>query len=287
MVATMDSNVRKRGGLKSVMDYPTIGKEVARVVATTPLREIDHISVTKAGSNPQTSLDLEADRYLKQHLVRILDIPIASEEDSITTMRSAGLCWVVDPIDGTINALAGTDDFAISVALVDASRSTSILGVVYLPRTRRMYTAVAEHGAELNGRPLGGIASQRSPADRTYRLSSFGVPSDSPRVAARMSEALRRLYQTNWVTRQSGSASIDICRVADGTWSAFFEYRLKYWDFAAAVALAAEAGCQVRVVPVAPAGRGDVPLEYDVLIARNADVLEQVAACTGIRATRA
>ena len=42
--------------------------------------------------------------------------------------------------------------------------------------------------------------------------------------------------------RRCGSAAIDVCLVADGTYDAFWERRLSTWDLAAGVAIALSAG---------------------------------------------
>lgn len=265
------------------MDLVKISEQIENVVVSMPIQWASDTVVTKVDVNPQTELDLAADAYLRTHLGRIVDAPIMSEEDPLAALGRTGLCWVVDPIDGTINAIAGADDFAVSVALVDAERLETLVAVVFVPRRARTYRAVRGHGSTRDGHALAGVPRHRSPTDRAYRLCAFGVPGDAPGVASRMGKALSMLYADGWVTRQCGSASIDICRTADGTWSAFWEYGLMYWDFAAASLAATESGCVIHTVPQSHGAAGGlVPLKFDIIVARDSDVMAQVRLATMI-----
>jgi hypothetical protein len=60
--------------------------------------------------------------------------------------------WVVDPIDGTTNFVAGLPFFAISVAYFIGGRAA--IGVVYDPATREMFAASRGGGATMNGLKL-------------------------------------------------------------------------------------------------------------------------------------
>jgi myo-inositol-1(or 4)-monophosphatase len=241
------------------------------------------VSVIRTDANPQTDLDTRADQYLRSQLVRIVDAPIMSEEDEIPSTGRGGQCWVLDPIDGTINAIAGTDEFAMSVALVDTDSLEPLVGAVYQPRPAVIYQAAAGHGGYRDEQRL--PAAGRSPEG--IRIVSFGVPKDIPGIAPRMSEAFHRMLARGWVTRQTGSASIDICRVAAGSWSAFFEFGLMYWDFVAAFLIAREAGCHTLMMPSDPDAAGPMPLEYDVVVARTEEILAEIADATGIQRTPA
>ncbi|MGW4413015.1 inositol monophosphatase family protein, partial [Nonomuraea sp. NPDC004702] len=85
------------------------------------------------------------------------------------------------------------------------------------------------------------------------------------------------------VRRQQGAASVDICRVATGSWAAFFEYGLMYWDFASAAVIAVEAGCSVRAIPCKPCPLDVVPVEFDLVVARTPELLKDIMTAVGIR----
>lgn len=265
------------------VNFSHIEKELDRLLRSLRGTVFEPSEVTRAGSNVQTDLDQRTDDYLRHSLRSIADVPVMSEERPQEYFGRSGHCWIVDPIDGTLNAIAGTDDFAICVSLVDAASLRSLAGAVYLPKTDVLFKAAHRKGAFCDQNALGPsqAGAWQQIKDR-QKIASFGVPKDGPAVARRMSDALRELYAKGWVTRQTGAASIDICRVANGSWSAFFEYGLMYWDFAAACLIAEEAGCSVHAVPSAPHEPDRMPLEYDLIVARTPEIMSEIALATGL-----
>ncbi|MEV0620012.1 inositol monophosphatase family protein [Nonomuraea sp. NPDC050404] len=265
------------------MNLLRIAKELEEVLREAPSEHLTDVRVTRADDNPQTDLDKRIDNYLATALPKILDVPIMSEEDPDKVLGRSGLCWIVDPIDGTINVIAGAGEFAICVSLVDATTLRSLVGMVYLPRPAQLLKAVSGEGAYQNSELLDKRTVFEKDSLTIQRIAAFGVPKDGQAVARRMSDALHNLFASGWITRQQGAASVDICRVATGSWAAFFEYGLMYWDFAAAALIAAEAGCSVRAIPCQPVLPDVVPVEYDLVVARTPGLLEEVMTAIGIR----
>ena len=76
----------------------------------------------KADGSPTSEADLAAETHiiaaLRQHWP---DIPVVAEETAST--RPAGpLFFLVDPLDGTRDFLAGTPDYSVNIALVSGAR---------------------------------------------------------------------------------------------------------------------------------------------------------------------
>jgi myo-inositol-1(or 4)-monophosphatase len=251
-----------------------IGKQLADAVVDAAPRTSSDLTVMRYGTNPHTSLDREVDNRLREALVRIVPAPVLSEEHRPARVRDDDLCWVVDPIDGTLNAWAGSADFAVSVALVDQRESadragpSTLAAAVSVPREDVLFEAIRGGGATRNGIELD-VKSLR-PGNSGPQIVAFGIPHDMSQVADRMAGTMHRLMHAGWTTRQTGAATIDICRVASGLWRGFFEYQLQYWDFAAAALVAEEAGCKVYATPVNAARTGGLPLVYDLVVARTA-----------------
>jgi myo-inositol-1(or 4)-monophosphatase len=57
--------------------------------------------------------------------------------------------WVVDPLDGTRDFIAGRPEFVVSIALVENANPT--IGVIYNPVTGELFTAVKDQPSQLNG----------------------------------------------------------------------------------------------------------------------------------------
>ena len=91
------------------------------------------------------------DREAEEAVLRILtsahpEDGVLSEESDETAGRS-GRRWVVDPLDGTNNFLAGIPHFAVSIALED--ERGVLLGCVYDPMRDELFAAVRGSGARL------------------------------------------------------------------------------------------------------------------------------------------
>jgi myo-inositol-1(or 4)-monophosphatase len=69
-------------------------------------------------------------------------------------------------------------------------------------------------------------------------LAQRGPPEDNLPALLRVSPEVRGI-------RRCGSAALDLCMVADGTYDAFWERQLSPWDTAAGAALVLAAGGQV------------------------------------------
>lgn len=105
----------------------------------------------KGPNNPVTAADLEADGFLREAFGR--QFPSdgwLSEETADSPDRLArSRVWVVDPIDGTKEFVAGIPEFAVSLALVADHRP--VIAVVFNPAADVMVTASLGEGARRNG----------------------------------------------------------------------------------------------------------------------------------------
>lgn len=95
----------------------------------------------KADASPVTAADMAAHHLLADGL-RALDpsIPVLSEEDcGLSLAERAGWTrwWLVDPLDGTKEFIAGSAEFTVNVALVEQARV--LFGVVGVPADGRCY----------------------------------------------------------------------------------------------------------------------------------------------------
>ncbi len=71
---------------------------------------------------------------------------LAEEESSLE--NNSEFVWVCDPIDGTRQFSMGTANFSFSIALTYQGKS--VLGVIFEPFTKKLYTATIGKGAYLN-----------------------------------------------------------------------------------------------------------------------------------------
>lgn len=183
----------------------------------------------KGKGNPVTTADLEANRKLQEIILGSFpEDGWLSEEDHDNLKRlQAARVWVVDPIDGTKEFIAGIPQFAVSVGLVVEGRP--ILGVVYNPVADELYRAVKDHGAVLNGRAI--HVSSREEVKGALLLVSRSEPR---RKFSRFAEACR--------LEPVGSIAYRLAMVAGGKGDGTLTFRsLHEWDVCAGVLIVEEA----------------------------------------------
>ena len=105
----------------------------------------------KSYHNPVTTADHAADSCLKKLLMEARpEYGWLSEETVDSPDRlSKERVWVVDPLDGTKEFIEVVPNFVVSVALVE--NGFPIVGVLFNPVTKEIFTAASDEGAHLNG----------------------------------------------------------------------------------------------------------------------------------------
>ncbi|HEX5659216.1 MAG TPA: inositol monophosphatase [Polyangiales bacterium] len=111
----------------------------------------------RAQKKPDRSPVTEADQKVEAQLAafvkaRFPDARFFGEEHGGDRARSAGLRFVVDPIDGTRAFMRGLPSWSILVGVeLDGEPHA---GVAYMPAAGDLFTAVRGEGAYVNGRPV-------------------------------------------------------------------------------------------------------------------------------------
>lgn len=217
------------------------------------------------GAQLKTEADREAHRTLAEGLRGLLDLPVVSEEDpaSVAAPRP-GRYWLIDPIDGTASLAGGFSGFVTQAALMESG--VPVLAAVYAPALDRLYYAERDGGAFCNG----GRIRVAGDARRRILIDNYPQPRGT---AIRMMEGLEC---TGYL--ESGSISLKILRVAEGTADLFFkDVLVRDWDVAAPLLVLREAGgvmLQLNGNPWVFSG----PFEKDgLLAARDMDLCRRAA----------
>src|SRR5215471_16964100 len=102
----------------------------------------------KSDGSPVTEADLAADRILGEGLARLApDIPTLSEERAQGAKPPfRGSFFLIDPLDGTKEFVAGRPEFTINLALV--TNGTPLLGIVGAPALGWLWRGLVGRGAE-------------------------------------------------------------------------------------------------------------------------------------------
>ena len=202
----------------------------------------------------------EMDRGSEELLVGLLcaaghDDGVLGEEGG-ERLGTSGVRWIVDPLDGTVNYLYGIPEWSVCVAA--EVHGTAVAGVVHAPMLGLVWSATIDGGAQAarlpwpDGETL--PAPQVGSEDRLSHAmigTGFGYDPQRRRGQAR---ALVEILPLVRDIRRAGCASVDLCRVADGTYDGYFELGLNPWDHAAAGLVVSEAGGIVGGLPGEPIG---------------------------------
>jgi 3'(2'), 5'-bisphosphate nucleotidase len=102
----------------------------------------------KADGSPVTEADLAADRIIAEGLAWLVpEIPVLSEERAgLAQPLDRGSFFLVDPLDGTKEFVAGRNEFTVNLALV--SHGTPLLGIVGAPALGLIWRGLVGRGAE-------------------------------------------------------------------------------------------------------------------------------------------
>lgn len=185
-----------------------------------------------------TRADLAAEDFIKESILAVRPDDGFLGEETEEIHSSDGITWLVDPIDGTVNYMYGEATYAISIAAYLGS--VPLAGVVYSPGLGELWSARHGGGAALNGTK---VRTGASPSAGQPLLGTvFGY------AAGARTQQMRRLADSAAVIRDvrvSGSTALDLCRVAAGRIDVFCTDSVNWWDVAAGVLIAREAGCRV------------------------------------------
>ena len=214
--------------------------QVVREVAAQVVmpRYLQVVREHKADGTIFTEVDIAAQRALAGRLGMLRARPMLGEEEMGEAEQrrlwdggGEGL-WVVDPIDGTTNYVAGLPFFAISVAYFIEGRA--VVGVVYDPATREMFSASRGGGAYMNGLKL----PLRPPA---ANLSECVAGVDFKRIPKQLGDdlATRPPYYSQ---RNFGCSTLEWAYVAAGRLDLLLHGGQKLWDYAAGRLIREEAG---------------------------------------------
>jgi len=194
-----------------------------------------------------TSVDLvtEVDKACEKYILYQIsstypDHSILSEETGEQD-KNSDFTWIIDPLDGTTNYSQGIPVFAVSIAL--KHKGDTVLGIVYMPNTDEMFTAIKDEGAFLNGEHMLMVASKEALSE-SILVTGFPYdkrenPNNNANIFAEMAPQVRGI-------RRDGSAASNLAYIAAGFTDCFWELNLSPWDVAAGILLIQEAGGVVK-----------------------------------------
>lgn len=201
-----------------------------------------------------TPYDRASEKHLREQLTKTTGLPVVGEEEGGAADHAAA-SWYVDPIDGTTNFVHGHPYFCVSVGLV--VKGVPVIGVVVAPAVGLEWTGLVETDADgtvtarratRNGEPchVSGVK------DLLSALLATGFPYDLHTSADNNLDTFVALMRRCQAVRRCGSAAMDLCHVAEGTFDGYWERRLRPWDLAGGAAVVLGAGGTLTAIDGSP-----------------------------------
>ena len=218
----------------------------------------------KADGSPVTAADEAAEATICAALGRLApEVPVISEEQAARKKPAAierGSYFLVDPLDGTREFIAGRDEYTINIALM--TDGVPVLGVIRAPALGLTWRGVAGRGAD------------RIDGDGAKPTPIHARPRPAREVAILVSrshlDARTRAYTDGFPQAklvQSGS-SLKFCRVAEGLADIYPRLAPTHdWDIAAGHAILEAAGGSVTAPDGSPLHYGTPDLLIPAFIA--------------------
>ena len=106
----------------------------------------------KVGDDPVTEADRTANRILREALIRDGEGWLSEESFDDSARLDKEHVWVVDPLDGTREFVAGIPEWCISVAFVENGKA--VAAGICNPATQELFLGAVGQGITLNGKPV-------------------------------------------------------------------------------------------------------------------------------------
>ncbi len=205
----------------------------------------------KRDETPVTSADLAAHDIICQNLADLTPgFPILSEEEAdipLSERKAWRRYWLVDPLDGTGEFIAGSGDFSVLIALVENNRP--VMGIVHVPMTDISYFAVSGRGAfkRQDGNDMR-ILTEQQEWHENQPLKVAVSRRQDPR-------SVLKLFDDDHIYEliRLGGAALKSCLVAEGQAHCYVRVGpTGEWDTGAAQVIIEEAGGKVMDINLKP-----------------------------------
>lgn len=194
----------------------------------------------KENGSPVTDADLAADEALRRALPESGEGWLSEETPDDRARLARRRVWVVDPLDGTREFLAGDARWCVSIGLVE--EGAPIAGGIYAPALRELYLGAPGLGATLNDVPVR-ASTRRDLAGATALVGRWALGGRGGRALA----------DAPFTLQPVGAAAYTLALVAAGRGDAHWSRGGKAeWDIAAGTALVIAAGGHVSTFEGAP-----------------------------------
>jgi 3'(2'), 5'-bisphosphate nucleotidase len=200
----------------------------------------------KEDNSPVSNGDLRCNELITNKILELTpNIPIVSEETvNLKIKNKEKIFWLIDPIDGTKEYIAGKDEYTLNAALI--IDKVPNIGLVGAPKKKQLFYSYGSGDSYLleNNKKIKNECLKKTPKNEIIALSSTTKPSDF------ILNTLREHGVTSIVKMAS---SYKFCAIASGEFDIYAaRERANEWDYAAGHAVAANAGASIKTLDKKP-----------------------------------
>ena len=200
----------------------------------------------KGDNSPVSNGDLKVNEIISGKISQLTpNIPIISEETvDLNKKNKSKIFWLIDPIDGTKEYIAGKDEYTLNAALV--INKVPVVGLVGVPRKGRLFYSFSSGESYMIEREKTQKikCKKQQPKDQVVALSSVIKPSDM---------ILNKLKEYNVTSIVKMASSYKFCVIATGEYDIYAaRERANEWDYAAGHAIAQNAGAIIKTLDEKP-----------------------------------
>ena len=200
----------------------------------------------KEDGSPVSNGDLIVNDLLQKKIIELTpSIKIISEETvDLNVKNTSKIFWLIDPIDGTKEYIAGKDEYTLNAALI--INTVPVLGLVGVPKKNRLFYTYAPGESYLieNGNVKKINCKKLQPKEKVVAVSSVIKPSDI--ILNKLKE-----YKVNSIVKMA--SSYKFCVIAAGEYDIYAaRERAHEWDYAAGHAVAKNAGAIITTLDEQP-----------------------------------
>ena len=200
----------------------------------------------KKDNSPVSNGDIKVNELISKRISQLApNIPIISEETvDLEKKNKFKVFWLIDPIDGTKEYIAGKEEYTLNAALV--INKVPVLGLVGVPKKNRLFYSYSPGESFLiEGNKTKKICCEkRQPKNQIVALSSIVKPSNL---------ILNKLKEYNVTSIVKMASSYKFCVIATGEYDIYAaRERANEWDYAAGHAVAQNAGAIIKTLDEKP-----------------------------------
>jgi len=194
---------------------------------------------TKGDGSPVTNGDLRVNEIITEKIIRLTpNIPVISEETvDLKKKNTLNTFWLIDPIDGTKEYIAGKDEYTLNAGLI--INNLPAIGIIGVPKKNRIFYSFGKDNSFLleNNQIIKLNCKKKTPDGKVIALTNHTEPPEL---------ILKKLEEFGVTSFRKLSSSYKYCVIATGEYDLYADkVKANEWDDAAGHAIAENAGAIV------------------------------------------